>query len=321
VRFATASTQISVRWRLREQPFAMVHMPATGVSGVDLYVEFNGSLRWLAIGMPGEPELRAERTIVSNLEAAERRYTLYLPLYNGVDRVEIGVDDGRALGRGRANRVAAHVRIAFTARPSRKAVCASRPGMVFTSILGRRLNRPHFNLGFSGNGKSEPEIADLLTELDPSVFVLDQAGNTTPQEIDERVEPMVRKLRAAHPATPIVMVEMVTYQNAYLDRPEPRRQRRPQRRVAQGVRPVDCGEDRRAALRAYRQSVRRRRQRDGRRRARQRRRIHADRRRAGAGPAAAGLDSMPSQETTSTDRAAAPEVFAALGSFDHSRHG
>ena len=82
--------------------------------------------------------------------------------------------------------------------------CASRPGMVHTAILGRILERPVLNLGFSGNGKMEPEMANLLAELDPAVYVLDCVPNMVAAEITERVEPFVRALRSRHPETPIL---------------------------------------------------------------------------------------------------------------------
>jgi lysophospholipase L1-like esterase len=72
------------------------------------------------------------------------------------------------------------------------------------------------NLGFSGNGKMEPEIADLLAELDPAVYVLDCLPNMTASEVEQRVEPFVRTLRKAHPSTPIVLAEDRTYSNAWL---------------------------------------------------------------------------------------------------------
>jgi len=72
------------------------------------------------------------------------------------------------------------------------------------------------NLGFSGNGKMEPEMADLLAELDPSVYVIDCLPNTVADEITERTEPLVKKLRAAHPTVPIVLVEDRTLQGAFL---------------------------------------------------------------------------------------------------------
>ena len=86
--------------------------------------------------------------------------------------------------------------------------------MVHTAILGRRLDRPVINLGFSGNGKMEPELAELLAELDPAVYVLDCLPNMTAEEVDARVEPFVRALRKAHPETPIVLAEDRTYANA-----------------------------------------------------------------------------------------------------------
>ena len=40
--------------------------------------------------------------------------------------------------------------------------CATRPGMAYTNIVSRELNRPVINLGFSGNGKGEAEVAAEL---------------------------------------------------------------------------------------------------------------------------------------------------------------
>lgn len=86
--------------------------------------------------------------------------------------------------------------------------------MAYPSIVGRMIDWPTINLGFSGNGKSEPEVAQLLAELDPSVYVLDSLPNLDVAEVRERVEPFVKTLRAAHPTTPIILVENVTYTNS-----------------------------------------------------------------------------------------------------------
>jgi hypothetical protein len=88
--------------------------------------------------------------------------------------------------------------------------------MVHSAILGRRFQFPHINLGFSGNGRMEPELADLLAELDPSVYVLDCLPNMDAAEVRERVEPFVRKLRSARPRTPIVLVEDRSYADSFL---------------------------------------------------------------------------------------------------------
>jgi hypothetical protein len=88
--------------------------------------------------------------------------------------------------------------------------------MVHSSILGRRFQFPTINLGFSGNGRMEPVMADLLAELDPSVYVLDCLPNMTAAQVTERVEPFVHTLRKAHPQTPIVLVEDRVYQDSFL---------------------------------------------------------------------------------------------------------
>ena len=55
VRFTTDAPSIQVRWTLQKSDLAMPHMPATGVSGVDLYVKRKGeqwrfSRQWAAHG-------------------------------------------------------------------------------------------------------------------------------------------------------------------------------------------------------------------------------------------------------------------------------
>ena len=58
-RFTSDATAIHARWSLRKESLAMVHMPATGVSGVDLYVRMDDTWRWLGTGRPragGNPE-------------------------------------------------------------------------------------------------------------------------------------------------------------------------------------------------------------------------------------------------------------------------
>lgn len=94
--------------------------------------------------------------------------------------------------------------------------CASRPGMVHTAILGRLLDRPVINLGFSGNGQMEVELAGLLAELDPAVFVIDCLPNLRAQEVPERTKPFIRELRKTRRKTPILLVEDRSYANSSL---------------------------------------------------------------------------------------------------------
>jgi lysophospholipase L1-like esterase len=93
---------------------------------------------------------------------------------------------------------------------------ASRAGMTHVAILGRRFDRPVINLGFSGNGRMEIEIARLLTEVEGAVYVIDCLPNIVAAQVTERTEPLVKELRRVKPDTPILLVEDRTYQDAFL---------------------------------------------------------------------------------------------------------
>jgi lysophospholipase L1-like esterase len=215
LRFVTDATEIHGRWTLLKADLAMPHMSATGVSGLDLYVKLDsGQWRWLASGRPHEQT--NNMVLIKELPPGQREYLLYLPLYNGLTSLEIGIPTNAMLvaagpwGRGERKP------IVFYGTSILQGACASRPGMVHSSILGRRFQFPTINLGFSGNGRMEPVMGELLAELDPSVYVLDCLPNMNAAQVTERVEPFVQTLRKAHPQTPIVLVEDRNYSDAFL---------------------------------------------------------------------------------------------------------
>ena len=209
--FETDATEIHARWTLEEEELGTASMPASGKSGLDLYAtDAAGKWRWVACFAPGARDAEAS---IGGLAAGKRRYRLYLPLRNPLREARIGVP-----------RVAGFAPV--PARPEKPIVyygtsivhgaSASRPGMCHAAILGRRLDRPMINLGFSGNGKMEPEVADLLAELDPCMYIVDCLPNMTADLVAERAAPLVRTLRATRPEAPIVLVEDRTYANSWI---------------------------------------------------------------------------------------------------------
>lgn len=215
VRFVTDAPEIHARWSLTSPRLAMPHMPATGVSGLDLYVRTDeGRWRWLAVGRPTKQENRAR--LVAGISPRQREYALYLPLYNGVKKVEIGIPKNSSLWTGPPRPAGRQKPIVFYGTSITQGGCASRPGMVHTAILGRWFDRPVINLGFSGNGRMELEVAELISELDAAVYVIDCLPNITGQDVTARTAPLVKKLRAAHPETPILLVEDRNYTDSFL---------------------------------------------------------------------------------------------------------
>ncbi len=210
-RFETNATKIQTRYTL-SAGLGMPHMPATGVSGIDLYAENKqGQLRWVSVVKPTKKEVNA--TIVSGLDAGTRKYTAYLPLYNSINSLEFGVPEGSTFKPIAPRK---DLPILFYGTSITHGACASRPGMPHPAILGRHLDKPTINLGFSGNGKMEPELAALIGEIDVAVYVLDCLPNMTPDLVSERAEPFIRQLRKIRPDTPILMVEDRTYGYAWI---------------------------------------------------------------------------------------------------------
>lgn len=201
-RFKTDAKAIHVHYKLLNANLAMSHMPATGVSGVDLYArDDQGKWRWVQVTRPSKQEMKVQ--LISGMKSGFREYAVYLPLYNGVEFLSIGVDP-------KSNFEPLPPRenpIVFYGTSITHGACASRPGMVHTAILGRRFDAPVVNLGFSGNGKMDAEVGDYLVQLDASVYVIDCLPNMNAQLVSERCIPLVKQIRKTKPDTPIVLVE------------------------------------------------------------------------------------------------------------------
>ncbi|HEX2639767.1 MAG TPA: SGNH/GDSL hydrolase family protein, partial [Pyrinomonadaceae bacterium] len=216
IRFVTDADSISVRWRLRSPNLALPNMTATGVSGVDLYVKDKGMWRWAASGKADKPVVN-EQKIISNMSRKSREYRLYLPLYNGVESVELGLPPNAFVTPAKPFPVSDKP-IVFYGTSIVQGASASRPGIAYPSILGRRLNRPVINLGFSGNGRMESEVAQLLVDLDAAGFVIDCLPNlSTGSDVTERTPKLVRILREKRPHTPIILVENIQYPDIFIE--------------------------------------------------------------------------------------------------------
>ena len=89
--------------------------------------------------------------------------------------------------------------------------------MAHTNIISRKLDVDCINYGFSGNGRMETPIVELISEIDARFYVIECLQNMDSQQISERVRPLVDMIRTKHPLTPIVLVENMMYTTAFLD--------------------------------------------------------------------------------------------------------
>ncbi len=205
VRFRTNSPYIAI---VAEMPIIgkMAHFALTGSAGFDVY---DGN-RYLKTFVPPFG-IKGGFKSVAELGAAQMRdITIHFPLYSEITKLYIGLHENAVL---EAPKPYTHeVPIVYYGSSITQGGCASRPGMAYENILSRRLDTDHINLGFSGNAKGEPEIAEYISGLNMSVFVYDYDHNSPSMEhYRETYEPMFRKIRDANPDLPIVCMGRPQY--------------------------------------------------------------------------------------------------------------
>ena len=211
--FKTNSRSIHLKWEVDEYR-NLWNMTPLAVNGFDLYA-WNGT-SWQFVSSAKPSDTQSSDVIIRNLDGEMRNYRLYFPLYSGVDQVQVGIDKTSEI-LSQDDFLAPRKKAVIYGSSITQGASASRPGMAFSSIISRDLQMELINLGFSGSGKMEIEVAEILGTMQPDLFILDCVPNPSPEQIRERAIPFIRELRRAQPNTPILMVESVFRENAHWD--------------------------------------------------------------------------------------------------------
>ena len=208
--FHTNAPSVKVRYKVTGG-LNMFHMPTTGVSGVDLYAtDANGVLRWCAskFNLSFKDTINYEFKDLTYFTGEDHGYDfeLFLPLYNEVAWMEIGVPEGREL---RFIPASTEQPIVVYGTSIAQGACASRTGMAWTNIVHRESGYPVINLGFSGHGQLEEEMFGFLSEINAKLFVIDCLPNMATERTEliyDRLLKGVSILRKKSQA-PILLVE------------------------------------------------------------------------------------------------------------------
>lgn len=208
IEFTSTSRKIKVRYQV-SGPQSMPHMPSTGVSGLDLYAHNEkGTWDWA----PGKYAFKDTINYTFDNIAAKHGeiFRLYLPLYNSVKWLEVGVEKDETLTFLPIN---TQKPIVVYGTSIAQGGCASRPGLAWPSIFGRKINTPVINLAFSGNGRLEAPILNHIAQVGAKLYILDcmpNLGSRTlypEEEIRKRVNEAVSTLQKNQPNTPTLLVE------------------------------------------------------------------------------------------------------------------
>lgn len=209
--FKTNSKSISTKWCVTNAKAAN-NLTPIAQKGLDLYIKTNGKWEFAGVGRPSN--VCSEYNIVKNMDNGEKECMLFLPLYDELKSLEIGIDEGST--------------ITSLDNPFRKRILiygssivhgasAGRPGMAYPAILARKTGLYFMNLGISGNAKMEKAAARMVSEITADAFVLDCVPNPTPQQIKERAEYFVKTVREKHPKAPIILVQSIIREQGNFD--------------------------------------------------------------------------------------------------------
>lgn len=179
----------------------MSHFTTLGSAGFDMYIDNEFCRSFIP-----PYNISSSFTHVADLgTAVNRRITINFPLYSGVSQVYIGLSPDSELKAYSPYKETAPV--VYYGSSITQGGCASRPGNSYQSMIARKTGVDYINLGFSGSAKGETEMADYISGLDMSIFVMDYDHNAPSAEhLLETHEKFFKIIRKSHPDLPVIFI-------------------------------------------------------------------------------------------------------------------
>ena len=224
VRFKTNSSVLAVKidhgmftekgqediWHMSDgSRLSMWHMSAVGVSGIDLYIGEPGKQSFWKASRAMKEDGEYTHTYFKGFSGEIREFTLYLPAYAQLKTLKIGIMPDAEFLPPTAYKIQKPMVVYGTSIT--QGGCSSRGSNNFMGILERRMNADVVNLGFSGSGLGEAVMAELMSEIEASVYMVDSVANMSPEVMEQNYENFVRILRKNRPETPVVLMTKPHY--------------------------------------------------------------------------------------------------------------
>lgn len=211
--FKTNSSKVVARWTTRSKG-VMGNMTPIAHRGLDLYMYSDEGWISAGVGTPAAGKTQHESRLVANLKPGEHRFLLYLPLFDELTSLEIGVDSASVIT---ADSSPFRHRVLIYGSSILHGACASRAGLAYPARMARNTGINFINFGLSGSGKMEATVADMIKDVEADAFVLDCMPNPSPEEITERTQYLVKTIRKHHPGVPVIMIETYMREGGYSD--------------------------------------------------------------------------------------------------------
>ncbi len=204
IRFATDADSISLRIWLRSAIVGMHHFCDRGVFGIDAYVGTGTDRHYVGDRMQTFADSPTYNEGILSLPSGINEVMLNLPLYGGIERIEVGFPKNAFLGAPTSRTNGA---IAFYGSSITQGGCVSRPGNAYINLLCRALDSDCVSYGFSGSAMGELAVADHIASRDIACFVMDYDYNApTVEHLQATHEPFFKYIRQRCPSLPVVFL-------------------------------------------------------------------------------------------------------------------
>lgn len=234
ITFRTNSDIISARWTTRKCDNG-ANTTRILREGLDLYILKNGEWIFAGIGTPSENG-HHESVIVKEMTDTVKYCLLYLPVMDVVDSLEVGIADNAYIDI--PDRQLFNGRIAVIGSSITHGVAASRPGMTFPARIQRALGMEVINLGMAGLCKMEEFYNDIADDIMPDIFIVDPFSNPSAEEIDDRLDRFVKRLRKSHPDVPLLFIQTLNRESCIFDTHRRKYEMQKQKAAEEGMRRI-----------------------------------------------------------------------------------
>lgn len=203
LRFRTNSDVIKAQWTTGDTINRVNSAPLSS-KGLDLYIRKEGKWLHAGVGTPKYTGKKHSATIVANMDTTMKECLLYLPTFAEMYTLKLGVRPDAVI-ESEGGFVAP--KIVAMGSSITHGSGTSRPGMTWPALLSRKLDMDIANLGTSGVCKLEPFFADIIADTDADLFIFDVFSNPSAEQIHERFPEFIKRIRKAHPSTPLLFLQ------------------------------------------------------------------------------------------------------------------
>ncbi len=202
VGFRTNSRDIHARWTTTDKATG-VNTTLINQSGMDLYIRRGDEWVFAGIGTPTFKNTH-QSPVVEHMEEGVKECILYLPLFNKLTTLELGIDEGAFI---EALPNPFHRKIVVIGSSITHGASASRPGLAYPAMLNRAFGFEFTNLGACGLCRLDDFYAQIACDSEADAFLFDAFSNPSAQQIEERLLKFVTRIREKHPETPLIFLQ------------------------------------------------------------------------------------------------------------------